>query len=103
MGSCLLHTLTPDICRPYLVAANTAVCTAVFKILGVSHDAQTLDQRNFSKRQLSLPAEFGGLNVPPLELDVEPAQYALLTATLANMISDYESESLGPMYGLIRL
>jgi hypothetical protein len=24
------------------------------------------------------------------------------TATLANMITDYESESLGPLYGLIR-
>jgi hypothetical protein len=42
------------------------------------------------------------LNVPSLELDVERAHYALFSATLANLITDYESESLDPMYGLIR-
>jgi hypothetical protein len=57
---------------------------------------------NCAKRQLSLPAEFGGLNVPSLELDIELAHYASFIATLANLISDYESESLGPMYSLIR-
>jgi hypothetical protein len=47
-------------------------------------------------------AKFGGLNVPSLELDAEHAHYASFTATLANLITDYESESLGPLYGLIR-
>jgi hypothetical protein len=70
--------------------------------LGVSQDAQTFDQLNFAKRQFSLPAEFGGLNVPSLELDAEHAHYASFIATLANLITDYESESLGPLYGLIR-
>jgi hypothetical protein len=49
-----------------------------------------------------LPAEFSGLNIPSLELDAELANYASFIATLANLIIDYESESLGPMYGLIR-
>jgi hypothetical protein len=70
--------------------------------LGVSLDAQTLDQLNCAKRQLSLPAEFGVLNVPSLELDAEHAHYASFTAIFANLIIDYESESLGPLYGLIR-
>jgi hypothetical protein len=66
-------------------------------------DVHTLDQLNCAKLKLSLPAEFGGLvNVPSLELDVEPAHYASFTATLASMIIDYEYESLGPLYGLIR-
>jgi hypothetical protein len=65
-------------------------------------DVQTLDQLNCAKRHLSLPREFGGLNVPSLELDVESAHYASFTATLANMIIDHESESLGPMYDIIR-
>jgi hypothetical protein len=43
-----------------------------------------------------LPAEFGGLNIPSLELDAEPANYASFIATLANLITDYEFESLGP-------
>jgi hypothetical protein len=86
-----------DICRPYLAAAKRASRASVFRILGVSHDVQTLDQLNCAKRQLSLPAEFGGLNVLSLELDVEPLHYASLTATLANLIIDYVSESLGPM------
>jgi hypothetical protein len=73
-----------------------------YRILGVSLDAQTLDQLYCAKRQLSLLAEFGGLNVPSLELDAEPAHYALIIAILANLITDYESESLGPLYGLIR-
>jgi hypothetical protein len=98
----LLRTLPPDICRPYLANADRAVRAAVYRILGVSQDAQTLNQLNCAKRQLSLPAEFGGLNVPSLELDAEPAHYASFTVTLANLITDYESESLGPLFGLIR-
>jgi hypothetical protein len=71
--------------------------------LGVSHDVHTLiDQRTCAKRNISLSAEFGGLNVPSLELDDECAHYASFTANLANLIIDYESESLGRMYGLIR-
>jgi hypothetical protein len=57
---------------------------------------------NCAERQLSLPAEFRGLNVPSLELDAVPAHYASFPATLANLIADYESASLDPMYGLIR-
>jgi hypothetical protein len=98
----LLRTLPPDICRPYLATTDRAVRAAVYRILVVSPDAQTLNQLNCAKRQLSLPAKFGGLNVPSLELDAEPAHYASFTATLANMITDYESESQGPLYGLIR-
>jgi hypothetical protein len=47
---------------------------------------------NCAKRKVSLPAEFGGLNVPSLELDVERAHYALIRATLANPITHYDSE-----------
>jgi hypothetical protein len=96
------RALPPNICRPYLSTADRAVRAAIYRILDVSLDAQTLDQLNCAKRQLSLPAEFGGHNVPSLELDAEPAHYASFTATLATRIIDYESESLGPLYGLIR-
>jgi hypothetical protein len=98
----LLRTLPLDIYRPYLATTYRAVRSTFFRILGVSEDVQTLDQMNCAKRQLSLPAEFWGLNVPPLELDVEHAHYDSCTATLAKIINDYESESLGPMYGLIQ-
>jgi hypothetical protein len=40
---------------------------------------------------LSLPAEFGRLNVPSLELDVELVHCALFIAILANLITYYES------------
>jgi hypothetical protein len=73
-----------------------------FRILGVSQDIETLDKLNCAKRQLFLPAQFGGLSVPSLELNAKPAHYASFTATLANLIIDYESESLGSMYGFIR-
>jgi hypothetical protein len=87
----------------YLATADRVFRIAVCRVLGVSHDVQTLiDQLNCAKRQLSLLAEFGGLNVPSLELDVQRARYASFNATLANIITDYEPESLGPMYGLIR-
>jgi hypothetical protein len=97
-----LRTVPHDICRPYLATRDRAVHFEVFRILGVCHDAQTLDHLNYAKRQLSPPAELGELNAPSLQLDVELAHYASFTSTLANMITDYESESLGPMYGLIR-
>jgi hypothetical protein len=93
--------LPPNTWRPYLAPANRAVRNAIYRILGVSQNAQTLDQLNCAKRQLSLPAEFRGLNVPSLELDAEPPHYASFPATLANLINDYKSESLGLMYGLI--
>jgi hypothetical protein len=69
----LLRTLPPDICRPYLATATRAVRTIDYGILGVFHDVQALDQLNCAKRQLSYHAEFGELNVPSLELDVELA------------------------------
>jgi hypothetical protein len=51
----------------------------------------------------SLPAEFGGLNAPSLALDDELAHYASFDATIACLITThYESESLGPLYGIIR-
>jgi hypothetical protein len=98
----LLRILPPYICRPYLATTDRAVRAAINRILGAHLDAQTLDKLNCAKRQLSLPAEFGELNVPSLELDAEPVDNASFTATLANLINDYESESLGHLYGLIR-
>jgi hypothetical protein len=56
----LLRTLARDICQPFLSAPYRAVRTAVFRVLGVSQDVQTLDQLNCAKRQLSPPAEFWG-------------------------------------------
>jgi hypothetical protein len=73
----LLRTLPPNICRPYLATADMTVRSTVLRILGVSQDVQTLEQLNCAKRQLSLPAEFGGLNVPSLVLEVEHAHYML--------------------------
>jgi hypothetical protein len=75
--------------------------TKVLRILDISENVQTLDHLSHAKRKLSMPAEFGGRNVPSLELDFEHAHYASFTATLANMITDYESESIDPMYGLV--
>jgi hypothetical protein len=49
-----------------------------------------------------MSAEFEGLNVQSLELDAKYVHYASFIATLINMNFDYESESLGLMYGLIR-
>jgi hypothetical protein len=98
----LLRTLPPNVCRPYLAIVDRAVRNAVYRILGNSQDVPTLDQLNCTKRQLSLPAEFRGLNVPALELDAKNAHYASFTATLANLITHDESESLGHMYNLIR-
>jgi hypothetical protein len=70
--------------------------------LSVFQDAQTFDPLYGSKRELSLPVEFGGLSVPSLELCAKYAHYASFTATLANRINGYESESPGHMYGLLR-
>jgi hypothetical protein len=98
----LLRTLPRDTCRPYFAAADRAVRTTVYRILGVSHDVQTLYQLSCAKRKVSLPAEFGRLNVPSLGLDAEPAHYASFIATLANLITDNEFESLGLVYGLFR-
>jgi hypothetical protein len=98
----LLRTPPPNIYRPYLATADRAVRNTLYRILGVSHDVQTLDKLTCTKRKLFLPAEFCGLNVPSLELDAELAHYASFTGTLVNLIIDYESESLGHMYGLIR-
>jgi hypothetical protein len=45
----LLRT-PPHMYRPYLIAANIAVRSAVFRILRVSLDVQTLDQLNCARR-----------------------------------------------------
>jgi hypothetical protein len=96
-GFSLRVTLLHDIYQPYLSTAHRVVRTAVFRILGVFYDVQTIDQLNCAKRKCSLPTEFGGLNVQSFELDIEHAHYASFTATLANMNTDNAPESLGPM------
>jgi hypothetical protein len=52
-----LRTLPHDVRRPYFTISNMVVRNAIYRILGVSHDVQTLDQLNCVKRQLSLLAE----------------------------------------------
>jgi hypothetical protein len=94
----LLSTLPHDICRMYLVVKYIAVHIEVFRI-------HTSHRRSINWVVLSASFAYPrslGLNVPSLELDAAPAHYASFTATPANLITDYESESLGPMYGLIR-
>jgi hypothetical protein len=81
-GSTFLRTLPLNICRPHLAYANKVVRTPVFRILGVSHDVQKLDQLNCAKRKLSLPTECRGLNVASLELDDEPTHYASMLHSL---------------------
>jgi hypothetical protein len=103
----LLRTPPHDICRPYLATSYRPYLvrrTLVLRILSVSHDVQTLDQLNCDKPEVSLPAEFGGLDVPSVKLDVELNHYALysMRPSLANLIIVYEIKSLGPMYGFIR-
>jgi hypothetical protein len=46
----LFRTLPPHIYRQYLVVAYKAVCTAVFRSLGISQDVQTLDKLKCAKR-----------------------------------------------------
>jgi hypothetical protein len=46
--------------------------------------------------------EFGRLNVSSLELDDEHAHYVAFIATFAYVNTNYESESLGNVYGLVR-
>jgi hypothetical protein len=46
----LLRTLPLDIYKPYLATADRAVRTTIYRILGVSHDVQTLDQVKCAKR-----------------------------------------------------
>jgi hypothetical protein len=98
----LLRILPLDVSRPYLAIADSVVRFADFRIFGASSAVHTHDQINCATRQLSLPAEFRGLNIPSFALDVEPAHNASFDATLASLITNYESESLGPLYGIIR-
>jgi hypothetical protein len=68
----LLRTLPPHIAnRTLLHTIDRAVRTTLFRTLGAFQNVQTLDQRNYAKRLLSLPSEFGKLDVPSLELDDE--------------------------------
>jgi hypothetical protein len=108
----LLHNLPPDVCRPYLAAADSVVWYAIFRIFEfrvfetlkpqTPLEVYTHDQMNCATRHFPLPAEFGGLDVPSFAIDVEPTHYASFDATLAIHIIDCKSESLGPLYGIIR-
>jgi hypothetical protein len=73
-------------------------------IFGVSPEVQTHDKISCATSQLSLPAEFGGLNLPSLALDDEPTHYKLHSTRVSQVLLclNYESESRGPFYGIIR-
>jgi hypothetical protein len=73
-------------------------CCVVFRILGVSPEVYRHIIKLTAPHPTSLPMDFGGLNVASLALDVEPSQYASFDATLASLITHYESESVGPLF-----
>jgi hypothetical protein len=88
----LLRPILRDVCRPYLVTADSVVRYAFFRIFWVSPEVQTHYQINCATRQLSSPAELGGLNVPSFALDAKLAHYAAsFDATLVKLMSEYEA------------
>jgi hypothetical protein len=85
------HSWLQDTVEAHKLLLDNLVCFAMsdfggthaaFHLMITCADVQTLERLNCAKGQLFLPAEFGGLNVPSLEIDAKPAHYASFTATL---------------------
>jgi hypothetical protein len=92
----------PEVCRPYLAIVDSVARCVVFRILGFPRRYKHIIKVIAPCVRSPFPWSFGGLNMPSLALDFEPAHYASFEATLASLISDCDSKSLSPFYGTIR-
>eukprot|EP00873_Tetraselmis_striata_P006786 jgi/Tetstr1/427050/TSEL_017255.t1 len=99
----LSHMMPPSELDPFLEAVDAANISAAFSLLGlVACDQQSTRRMEAAIVQISMPADFGGLNLALLQSEAPAAFYPAQSVVVPKPVREY-GPALGPaLYEAVR-
>eukprot|EP00873_Tetraselmis_striata_P026416 jgi/Tetstr1/446680/TSEL_003619.t1 len=100
--SFLSRMMPPSELDPFLLeAVDVANISTAFSLLGLDACDQSTPHMEAAIVQMSMPADFGGLNMALLQSEALAAFYSAQSVVLPKMVREY-GPALGPLYEAIR-
>eukprot|EP00873_Tetraselmis_striata_P026861 jgi/Tetstr1/447125/TSEL_034563.t1 len=94
--------MPPSELDPFLEAVDAANISVAFSLLGLDAcDDQSTPRMEAAIVQMSMPADFGGLNLALLRSEAPAAFCSAQSVVLPKMVREY-GPALGPLYEAVR-
>eukprot|EP00873_Tetraselmis_striata_P021074 jgi/Tetstr1/441338/TSEL_029589.t1 len=93
--------MPPPELDPFLAAGDAANISAAFSLLGLDACDQSTPRMEAAIVQMSMPADFGGLNLALLQSEAPAAFYSAQSVVLPKLVREY-GPALGPLYEAVR-
>eukprot|EP00873_Tetraselmis_striata_P040069 jgi/Tetstr1/460333/TSEL_005633.t1 len=97
----LSRMMPPSELDPFLEAVDAANISAAFSLLGLDACDQSTPRMEAAIVQMSMPADFGGLNLALLQSEAPAAFYSAQSVVLPKLVREY-GPALGPLYEAVR-
>eukprot|EP00873_Tetraselmis_striata_P008648 jgi/Tetstr1/428912/TSEL_018888.t1 len=97
----LSRMMPPSELDPFLEAVDAANISAAFLLLGLDACDQSTPRMEAAIVQMSMPADFGGLNLTLLQSEAPAAFYSAQSVVLPKLVREY-GPALGPLYEAVR-
>eukprot|EP00873_Tetraselmis_striata_P021592 jgi/Tetstr1/441856/TSEL_030068.t1 len=97
----LSRMMPPPELDPFLEAVDAANISAAFSLLGLDACDQSTPRMEAAIVQMSMPADFGGLNLALLQSEAPAAFYSAQSVVLPKLVREY-GPALGPLYEAVR-
>eukprot|EP00873_Tetraselmis_striata_P012560 jgi/Tetstr1/432824/TSEL_022175.t1 len=93
--------MPPSELDPFLEAVDAANISAAFSLLGLDACDQSTPRMEAAIVQMTMPADFGGLNLALLQSEAPAAFYSAQSVVLPKLVREY-GPALGPLYEAVR-
>eukprot|EP00873_Tetraselmis_striata_P022646 jgi/Tetstr1/442910/TSEL_030973.t1 len=97
----LSRMMPPSELGPFLEAVDAANISAAFSLLGLDACDQCTPRMEAAIIQMSMPAEFDGMNLALLQSEAPAAFYSAQSVVLPKLVREY-GPALGPLYEAVR-
>eukprot|EP00873_Tetraselmis_striata_P044161 jgi/Tetstr1/464425/TSEL_009217.t1 len=97
----LSRMMPPSELDPFLEAVDAANISAAFSLLGLDACDQSTPRMEAAIVQMSMPADFGGLNLALLQSEAPAAFYSAQSVVLPKLVREY-GPALGILYEAVR-
>eukprot|EP00873_Tetraselmis_striata_P014596 jgi/Tetstr1/434860/TSEL_002574.t1 len=97
----LSRMMPPPELDPFLAAVDAANISVAFSLLGLDACDQSTPRMEAAIVQMSMPADFGGLNLALLQSEAPAAFYSAQSVVLPKLVREY-GPALGPLYEAVR-
>eukprot|EP00873_Tetraselmis_striata_P011342 jgi/Tetstr1/431606/TSEL_021136.t1 len=98
----LSRMMPPSELDPFLEAVDAANISAAFSLLGLDACDQSTPRMEAAIVQMSMPADFGGLNLALLQSEAPAAFYSAQSVVLPKLVREYGPALGGPLYEAVR-